>query len=148
METQSDRLHPRRPIRDDEKRPISHQSFQLGSARLGIAKHTVPYGMRSEPRSFFSPVSSFRFRQGPTNFFTGPDLPGPLCCGDAPARDGSRSGRRDPQCDSGALAQPRYPWPLEIAQLHLSSRSELCRKARPQSSIFTNASGRAAAGRR
>jgi hypothetical protein len=39
-----------------------------------IAKHTAPYGMGSEPRSFFFPVPSFRSRQGPTNFFTGPGL--------------------------------------------------------------------------
>ncbi len=142
METQSDRLHPRNPICDAEKRPfhINRSSWD----RQGWAYTSIRHRMGWDPSQdhSFSPVSSpFRFRQGPTNFFTGPDLPGPLSRGDAPVRDGSRSGRRDPQRDFGVLAQPRCRWPLEIAQRHLSSRSELCRKARPQSSIFTKASG-------
>jgi hypothetical protein len=49
--------------------------------------------------------------------------------GDASARVGSRSGRRDPQYDSEARAQPRCRWPLETAQPHLWSRPELCQKA-------------------
>jgi hypothetical protein len=83
----------------------------------------------SQDHSFF-PVSSFRFRQGPTNFFTGPDLSGPLPRSRRRVRTRwSRSGRRDPQYDSGARAQPRCRWPLETAQRHLSSRPELCQEA-------------------
>jgi hypothetical protein len=63
-----------------------------------IAKHTAPYGMGSEPRSFFFPslVVPLQVRARRTSSPLRTCLVPSLDRGDASARDGSRSGRRDP----------------------------------------------------
>ena len=131
METQSDRLHPGSLICDADKRLISHPSFQLGSAGLGTSQAygTVWDGIRAKIILFSQSRRSASGKGRRTSSPAQTCLVPSLDRGDASARDGSRSGRRDPQHDSGRGLQPRCRWPLETAQRHLSSRSELCRKA-------------------
>jgi hypothetical protein len=131
METQSDRLHPGSLICDADKRLIFAPSFQLGSGGLGISQRygTVWDGIRAKIIIFSESRRSASGKGRRTSSPARSCLVPSLDRGDASARVGSRSGRRDPQYDSEARAQPRCRWPLETAQPHLWSRPELCQKA-------------------
>jgi len=148
METPSDRLHPGSLICDADKRLISYPSFQLGPAGLGTsqASGTVWDGIRAKiilfSQSRRSALGKGRRTSSPARTCLVPSLDR----GDASARDGH-----------GLAAEIRSTT-LERGLSHdavglLKQRSAIFRRdpnfaKRPQSSICTNASGRAAAGRR
>jgi hypothetical protein len=148
METQSDRLHPGSLICDADKRLIFAPSFQLGSGGLGISQRygTVWDGIRAKIMIFPSLVVPLQARAdellhrpgvawSPLSIAeTRPHELGQGLAAEIP----STTLRRGLSHDAVGLLKQRSP---------IFGRDPNFAK-RPQSSICTNASGRAAAGRR
>ena len=144
METQSDRLHPGNLICDADKRLISHPSFQLGSAGLGTSQAygTVWDGIRAKiilfSQSRRSASGKGRRTSSPVRTcLVPPTCPHEMGQGLAAEIRSTTLGRGLSQDAVGRLKQ----------RSAIFGRDPNFAK-RPQSSICTNASGRAAAGRR